>query len=446
MSKSPRYPSDNVDVSPLGQPMQFEFSGRQSSNRFLKAALSERMASWSPTDLSARGIPSQKLINLYRRWGEGQFGLILTANIMMAYDQLEAPGNMIIDLENPFSGERFEAFKQLAAGAKKHGSLIVGQVSHPGRQTFEQLQPNPVSASDVQLVMEKFGSFGKPHAASDEEIQEIIRRFVHVAVYLQKAGYDGIQLHSAHGYLLAQFLSQTTNKRTDKYGGSLANRARIIVEIAEAIRQALPEPGFIIGIKINSVEFQEHGFTPEESKELCEILDRTKFDFVELSGGTYQSGAFQHKRESSQKREAFFLEFADLIAPALKRTRSYVTGGFCTASGMVRALDTVDGVGLGRSITQEPRLPRDLLAGTVQGAIQQKIDPQDFFKTSPAAGVQMMQIAQDEEPIDLSDDKNMEIFMKSIGEWMQERQKDGSAMNLYEYAQLPKGLPFQSHI
>jgi 2,4-dienoyl-CoA reductase-like NADH-dependent reductase (Old Yellow Enzyme family) len=218
------------------------------------------------------------------------------------------------------------------------------------------------------------------------------------------------------------------------------------VEIAEAIRQALPEPGFIIGIKINSVEFQEHGFTPEESKELCEILDRTKFDFVELSGGTYQSGAFQHKRESSQKREAFFLEFADLIAPALKRTRSYVTGGFCTASGMVRALDTVDGVGLGRSITQEPRLPRDLLAGTVQGAIQQKIDPQDFFKTSPAAGVQMMQIAQDEEPIDLSDDKNMEIFMKSIGEWMQERQKDGSAMNLYEYAQLPKGLPFQSHI
>lgn len=442
---SPRFPSDDVDVSPLGAPMQFEFSGRQSSNRFLKASLSERMASWSATDLSARGIPSQKLINLYRRWGEGQFGLILTANIMIAYDQLEAPGNMIIDLENPYSGERFEAFKELATEAKKHGSLIVGQVSHPGRQTFERLQPNPISASDVQLVMPKFGQFGKPHPASEDEIQEVIRRFVHVAVYLQKAGYDGIELHSAHGYLLAQFLSQTTNKRTDKYGGSLANRARIIVEIAEAIRQALPDPGFIIGIKINSVEFQEHGFTPEESKELCEILDQTKFDFVELSGGTYQSGAFQHKRESSEKRESFFLEFADLIAPALKRTRSYVTGGFCTASGMVRALDTVDGVGLGRSITQEPRLPRDLLAGTVKGAIQQKIDPQDFFKTSPAAGVHMLQIAQDEEPIDLSDDKNMEIFLKSLGEWMQEVQKDGG-VNLYGYAQLPKGQPFQSHL
>ncbi|CAI7578448.1 unnamed protein product [Penicillium palitans] len=442
---SPRFPSEIVDVSPLGTPLQFEFSQREASNRFLKAALTERMASWSPTDLSARGIPSQNLINLYRRWGEGQFGLILTGNIMIAYDQLESPGNMIIDLENAFAGERFEAFKQLATAAKKHGSLIVGQVSHPGRQTFEKLQSNPVSASDVQLVVEKFGAFGKPHAATEEEIQDIIRRFVHVAVYLQKAGYDGIQLHSAHGYLLAQFLSQTTNKRTDKYGGSLANRARIIVEIAQAIRQALPNPGFIIGIKINSVEFQTHGFTPEESKELCAILDRTNFDFVELSGGTYEAGAFQHKRESSQKRESFFLEFADLIAPALKRTRSYVTGGFCTASGMVQALETVDGVGLGRSVTQEPRLPKDLLAGTVQGAIQQKIDPQDFFKTSPAAGAQMLQIAQDEEPIDLSNNANMEVFMKGLGEWAQQMQKDSAAMNMYGYAQLPKGQPFQSN-
>ncbi|KUM57725.1 hypothetical protein ACN42_g9448 [Penicillium freii] len=443
---SPRFPSENVDVSPLGAPLQFEFSQRKASNRFLKAALTERMASWSPTDLSARGIPSQTLINLYRRWGEGQFGLILTGNIMIAYDQLESPGNMIIDLQNPIAGERFEAFKQLATAAKKHGSLIIGQVSHPGRQTFEKLQSNPVSASDVQLVMEKFGVFGKPHAATEGEIQDIIRRFVHVAVYLQKAGYDGIQLHSAHGYLLAQFLSQTTNKRTDKYGGSLTNRARIIVEIAQAIRQALPDPGFIIGIKINSVEFQTHGFTPEESKELCAILDRTNFDFVELSGGTYEAGAFQHKRESSQKRESFFLEFADLIAPALKRTRSYVTGGFCTASGMVQALETVDGVGLGRSITQEPRLPKDLLAGTIQGAIQQKIDPQDFFKTSPAAGAQMLQIAQDEEPIDLSTDANMDVFMKGLGEWAQQMQKDGAAMNMYGYAQLPKGQPFQGHL
>ncbi|KAG0152671.1 hypothetical protein PDIDSM_2476 [Penicillium digitatum] len=425
---SPRFPSDNVDVSSLGAPLQFEFSQRKAPNRFLKAALSERMASWSPTDLSARGIPSPNLINLYRRWGEGQYGLILTGNIMIAYDQLEAPGNMIIDLENPFAGQRFEAFKQLATAAKKHGSLIVGQVGHPGRQTYERLQSNPVSASDIQLVMENFGTFGKPHAATEEEIQDIIRRFVHVAVYLQKAGYDGIQLHSAHGYLLAQFLSQTTNKRTDKYGGSLANRARIIVEIAQAIRQALPGPNFIIGIKINSVEFQAHGFTPEESKELCEILDRTSFDFVELSGGTYEAGAFQHKRESSQKRESFFLEFADLITPALKRTRSYL-------------MALVWAVPLPRS-----SLAKGAARWHCSGAIQQKIDLQDFFKTSRAAGAQMLQIGQDEQPIDLSNDANLEVFMNGLGEWAEQMQKDGAAMNMYGYAQLPKGKPFQSQL
>ena len=91
-------------------------------------------------------------------------------------------------------------------------------------------------------------------------------------------------------------------------------------------------------------------------------------------------------------------------------------------------------------------MPKDLLAGTVQGAIQQKIDPQDFFKTSPAAGAQMLQIAQDEEPIDLSNDDNMEVFMKGLGEWAQQMQKDGAAMNMYGYAQLPKGQPFQSNL
>ncbi|KAJ5490668.1 hypothetical protein N7453_011493, partial [Penicillium expansum] len=168
------FPGENVDVSSLGAPLQYEFSQRKASNRFLKAALTERMASWSRTDLSARGIPSQNPINLYRRWGEGQFGLILTGNIMIAYDQLESPGNMIIDLENPSL--------QLATAAKKDGSLIVGQASHPGPRHG------------------KVWRIRKPHPATEEEIRDIIHRFVHVAVYLQKVGYDGVQLHSAHGY------------------------------------------------------------------------------------------------------------------------------------------------------------------------------------------------------------------------------------------------------
>ena len=146
-----RYQSDNVDASPLGKPLKFEFSGRTAKNRFLKAAMTERISSWDPKDFKARGIPSKNVINVYKRWGEGGFGQILTGNIMIEYDQLEAMGNPIVPRDAEFSGHRFEAFKELAKQSKAHGSLIVGQVSHPGRQVENRIQKNSMSASDVQL-------------------------------------------------------------------------------------------------------------------------------------------------------------------------------------------------------------------------------------------------------------------------------------------------------
>ncbi|KAL8831922.1 MAG: hypothetical protein Q9170_005084 [Blastenia crenularia] len=417
MAPAARYESDNVDASPLGKPLEFAFSGKTSPNRFLKGAMTERISSWDPKNFEARGIPSQELINLYKRWGEGQMGTLLTGNIMMEFDQLEAAGNPIIPRTAPFSGERFEAFKELATQSKAHGSLIVGQVSHPGRQCTSKIQSDPVSASDVQLEGNILGmTFNKPHPASIEEINRIIEGFVHSAEYLHKAGYDGIQLHGAHGYLLSQFLSPTTNLRTDKYGGSLENRSRLIMEIAQGIRSRLP-PSFILAIKINSAEFQDKGFTPEECKHLCASLEENKFDFVELSGGTYESLAFQHKRESTKKREAFFLDFAETIVPALSKTKTFVTGGFKTVGAMVSALNTVDGVGLARPVCQEPRLCADILSGKVKGAIKQRLDENDFGITNVAAGTQIRMIGRDEEPIDLSKSEHEEIFRKDMGTW-----------------------------
>ena len=350
---------------------------------------------------------------------------------MVAYDQLEAPGNPIIPSDAPFSGDRFEAFKEMGAQSKKHGSLIVGQVSHPGRQTEQRLQPDPVSASDVQLEGEIMGMhFAKPHAATKDEIKQIIAGFSHAGEFLHKAGYDGIELHAAHGYLLAQFLSQTTNQRTDEYGGNLENRARIILEIANGIREKVPSStGFMVGIKINSVEFQEGGFTTDEAKQLCNMLEKANFDFVELSGGTYQSLAFQHKRESSRKREAFFLEFADSIVKGLTKTRTYVTGGFKTLGGMVEALKTVDGVGLARAVCQEFHIARDMLDGKVTGAIDQKLDQQNFGLTNVAAGTQIRQVSKDQAPIDLSVQENVDAFMKDMGSWGQKMQEDAASMN-----------------
>ena len=177
--------------------------------------------------------------------------------------------------------------------------------------------------------------FAKPHPASQEEINRVVDGFAHAAEYLEKAGYDGIELHAAHGYLLAQFLSSTTNKRTDKYGGSLENRLRIVLETADECRKRVSS-SFIIGIKLNSVEFQEGGLQPEEAKTICEALEKAKFDYIELSGGTYESLAFGHKRESTKKRESFFIEFAEGIVKPLSKTKTYVTGGLKSVGAMVR--------------------------------------------------------------------------------------------------------------
>ncbi|KAJ9639011.1 hypothetical protein H2201_005922 [Coniosporium apollinis] len=440
MAPSARYESADVDPAPLGQPLKFEFSGKTAPNRFLKAAMTERISSWDPQNFEKRGIPSKNLINVYRRWGEGALGVILTGNIMIEPDQLEAAGNPIIPRTAPFEGERFEAFKKLAAESKKHGSLIVGQVSHPGRQVEDRIQKNPVSASDVQLEGNIMGMhFAKPHAATDEEIERIIDGFAHAAEYLEKAGYDGIELHGAHGYLLAQFLSPTTNKRTDKYGGSLQNRARLILDIAREVRKRV-QSDFIVSIKLNSVEFQDKGFNPDEARELCAMLEENRFDFVELSGGTYEHLAFKHERDSTRKREAFFLEFADMIAPALHKTKTYVTGGFKTVGAMVRALDVVDGIGLGRPVTQEFHLCKDILEGKVKGAIKQQLDQDNFGLTNVAAGTQIRQVGKDEEPIDLSQDEAVQAFIKDMGAWAEKMGKD-SAMQNYGYVDIMSAAP-----
>lgn len=317
--------------------------------------------------------------------------------------------------------------------------LCVGQVSHPGRQVESRIQPNPISASDVQLEGDVMGMrFAKPHAASQEEINNVIDGFTHAAEFLHKAGYDGIELHGAHGYLLAQFLSQTTNKRTDKYGGSLANRSRIILEIAQSIRAKLPtSTGFVLGIKLNSVEFQDGGFSTDECRDLCASLENEgQFDFVELSGGTYQSLAFSHQRESTRKREAFFLEFADTIAPALTRTKTYITGGLRTVAGMVKALDSVDGVGLARPVCQEPHLAKDILQGKIDSVLDQKLDQQNFGLTNVAAGTQIRQVGKDQEPIDLSKQENVDAFHRDMEAWGKKMADDATKMDLYGYVDI----------
>ncbi|CAI5451938.1 unnamed protein product [Caenorhabditis angaria] len=389
-----RYTDDfSTDPKILGDHLKFN-SGREAQNRFLKAALTERLSTFDPQNLTKHGLPTQKLLNTYERWGQGGFGVVLTGNVIVDSTHLEYAGNAIIFKEGD-SEERRELYKKWSSNIKKDGTLAIVQLSHGGRQTPIAIQPHPFSASDVQLVTNP-PNHGKPIALTIEQIQtEVIDRFAYAAKFAYETGFDGIELHGAHGYLLSQFTSPTTNKRTDKYGGSLENRLRIILEIYDAIRKQVPKE-FIVGIKTNSVEFQSEGTTVEDAKEICKRLEEKGFDFVELSGGTYEKFQFEHQRESTIKREAFFIEVAETIRPVFKNTVVYLTGGFRTTKAMVEAVssDVTQGIGLGRPITAEPDLPKKILAKTVASAPKNAFDPNNFTHSLFGCITQMEQMGR----------------------------------------------------
>ncbi|TGJ86009.1 hypothetical protein E0Z10_g2762 [Xylaria hypoxylon] len=409
----PRWPSTSTDIGPLAKPMTFPFSGRTASNRFLKAATSERLASFDEANIESRGIPSPELVNFYATFARGGWGQILTGNIQISYTDLEAAGNTIIPPGSEFSGPRFDAFAAIAAAGKSQGSLIVGQVSHPGRQVEESLQPHPISASAVHLVKGLNGPYGVPRAATRQDIDGVVQGFAHAAEYLERAGFDGIELHGAHGYLIAQFLSPTTNQRTDEYGGSLENRMRLVLEITAAIKKRISK-NFILGIKVNSVEFQDKGFTPEEAILLCQTLEKAGFDYVETSGGTYEDFGFEHKKDSTKKRENYFVEFAEQIAKAVKQTKVYTTGGLRTVGGMLSTIESVDGLGFGRVAIQEPSFPKDVLSGKITGAMKSSVPETNFLGGLMTISYVLQQLARGEEAADLTDPKVVEGILATM--------------------------------
>lgn len=191
---------------------------------------------------------------------------------------------------------------------------------------------------------------------------------------------------------------------------------RLILETGAAIKREVG-PNFILGIKVNSVEFQEDGFAAEEAKILSRTLEDRGFDFIELTGGTFEDLGFVGK-ESSQKREGFFLEFARAVVPALAKSRSYVTGGFRTAGKMVEALGALDGIGLGRPAAQGPSLPKDILSGKITAAIKPSdLYTRNYHVTLAAAGAQLGQVSRNLEPIDLSDALSAESVSAQLVAW-----------------------------
>ncbi len=335
-------------------------------NRLCKAAMTEGLAD---ENLNA----TQRHETLYRRWAEGGAGLLVTGNVMIDHRVLERPGNVAVDGNGGLS-----QLKAWARAGTSAGNHLWMQISHAGRQSPRYVTSQPMGPSAVQL--ELLGNYAKPRALTEDEILDFIQRYIRVAVTARETGFTGVQIHSAHGYLLSSFLSPVTNRRTDAWGGSLENRTRMLIEIIRGTRRAVGSD-FPVGIKLNSDDFRKGGFSHEDCLKVVEMLNSESLDLIEISGGTYEqprllgfdgkadSKPTEPQRESTQKREAYFLDYADAIRKIAKMPLM-VTGGFRTRTAMEAALQAneCDVIGLGRPLCTHADVPKQLISGAMQVA------------------------------------------------------------------------------
>ena len=347
----------------LSQPLKLP-CGAELPNRLAKAAMTEGLA-------TPDGVPTPELERLYGIWSDGGAGMLLSGNIQVDADHLERPGDVVIDRE-PDAAMR-AALASWARTATRNGNHFWAQISHAGRQTFKIVNPHPKAPSAVKLGLPG-GQFGEPVALTIPEIEEIVRRFGICAAAVKEAGFTGVQVHAAHGYLLSEFLSPRSNLRQDRYGGELANRARALLEAVAATRAAVG-PDFPVAVKLNSADFQKGGFAFEDSLQVAAWLEEAGVDLIEISGGTYEQPRLmglegmeeaeeQKVAQSTMMREAYFVDFA-LAMQEQVSVPLMVTGGFRQRAAMEQAVagGGADLVGLGRPMCVMTDAPARLLAG-----------------------------------------------------------------------------------
>lgn len=335
-------------------------------NRLCKAAMTEGLA-----DEANRA--TEKHQRLYGRWADGGAGILLTGNVQVDHRYLERPGNVVI--EGTQSNEQLSALQAFADAGTRNGTHLWMQISHAGRQTPASVAKQPVGPSDVALQMPG-AAFGKPRPLTHDEILGVIAAFAHTASVAKQTGFTGVQIHGAHGYLISEFLSPDVNTRTDEWGGSLENRARLLLEVVRAVRAAVGDD-FPVSLKLNSADFQRGGFSQEDGLIVAKWLNDEKLDLLEVSGGTYEQPRLvgldnltmnpekaESRRESTIAREAYFLEYAKDIRTVYKGPLM-VTGGFRSREGMDAALTSgaCDMIGIGRPLCIDSDVPNKLLSG-----------------------------------------------------------------------------------
>ncbi|KAF2215277.1 hypothetical protein CERZMDRAFT_94696 [Cercospora zeae-maydis SCOH1-5] len=339
-------------------------NGIKLKNRIYKAAMEENMA-----DVGYGNQPSEGLINLYRKWAEGGSGLVMSGHVMIDPRAMALPGDVLLAEDGPTHSE--ERWREWVKAAKSNNTQFWLQINHPGRQIKKGSGLPTYAPSSVALDMGKLSNmFDLPLEMSENHILDVIQRFRWAAKKAEELGVDGIEIHAAHGYLLSQFLSPKSNRRSDRWGGSIQNRARLLFEVIKAIRETV-SPSFGVGVKINSADFQRGGFDSNDLKWTVEQMNDMKIDFVELSGGNYESPAMSGASQGDEKksartvaREAYFISAAQELKD-IAQIPLIVTGGITkleTANAVASLSDNVL-VGIATALGVMPDLPNRWAAG-----------------------------------------------------------------------------------
>jgi len=264
------------------------------ANRFIRSATWEAMA-------TPDGKCTTQLVNQMVKFAEGEVGLIVTGFAYVSREGQAGPWQLAICDETATTG-----LAQMAQAVHRQGGRIAVQLAHAGTQAqralsgMEVIGPSVLHENGTALCREM------THA----DIDRVVRAFSTAAERAKRAGIDAVQLHAAHGYLLNQFLLPAMNQRTDEYGGSLANRARIVLKVLEAVREAVG-PNYPVMIKINSEDFIDGGFTVEDMLGVSALLQEAGIDAIEMSGGT-NLGAFSRFGYISKEDESYFRDAARL--------------------------------------------------------------------------------------------------------------------------------------
>ena len=338
--------TENLLFTPITLP-----NGTTIKNRFFKSAMSEGMG-------TKNFQPKKNIATLYKRWAEGGTGLIITGNIMVDPKGTAEPGNIVFD-----KNSNMEILKDWAKQGQQHGAKVMVQINHPGKQVPKTIAKETVAPSAVPLGNGLNKLFSTPRALTTSEVEELVQKFITSAKVAKEAGFSGVQIHAAHGYLVSQFLSPHDNRRTDKYGGSLENRMRFLKEIYLGMREELGKD-FPIGIKINSTDFKEDGLTEEDSLETIVELANLGLDFVEISGGTYERPAMMGATSTSSNK-VFFAEYSKKLKQKVD-IPVIVTGGIRSINAMNTLLNdnTTDFIGIARPLTIDPNIPNKIKQGT----------------------------------------------------------------------------------